>query len=162
MNSFVPAAAHRPIASARLFLCLLGLASFLCIPALSAQAGTVTGTVTNGTTNKPAAGVQMILIQLQGGMQPVDNTKTDANGHYQFTNAGLGGQMPMLIRAVYHDVFYHQPVAPGKTTADVTVYEPTSKPGSVSVTTHVVILQPNGPNSSWAKNSASKTKRNRP
>lgn len=114
MNSFVPAAAHRPIASARLFLCLLGLASFLCIPALSAQAGTVTGTVTNGTTNKPAAGVQMILIQLQGGMQPVDNTKTDANGHYQFTNAGLGGQMPMLIRAVYHDVFYHQPVAPEK------------------------------------------------
>jgi hypothetical protein len=144
MNSSVPAAANSPITSARLFLCLFCLLSFLCLQAPVVQAGTVTGTVTNGTSNKPAAGVQMILIQLQGGMQPVDNTKTDANGHYQFTNPGIGGQMPMLIRAVYHDVFYHQPVAQGKTTADITVYEPTSQPGSVSVTTHVVILQPSG------------------
>jgi 5-hydroxyisourate hydrolase-like protein (transthyretin family) len=44
-----------------------------------ALAGTVSGIVTNGTTGKPAAGVDVILIQLQGGMQPVANTKTDAN-----------------------------------------------------------------------------------
>jgi hypothetical protein len=117
---------------------------FLCILAPITRAGTVTGTVTNGTNGKPAAGVQVILIQLQGGMQPVDNTKTDANGHYQFTNPGIGGQMPMLIRAIYRDVFYHEAVAPGKTTADVTVYEPTSKPGSVAVTTHAIIIQPSG------------------
>jgi hypothetical protein len=113
--------------------------------ASAAAAGTVTGTVTNGTNGKPAAGVQVILIQLQGGMQPVESTKTDANGHYQITNAGVGGQMPMLIRAVYHDVLYHAPLTPGKTVVDVTVYEPTSKPGSVSVSTHAVIIQPNGP-----------------
>ncbi len=59
---------------------------FLCILAPITRAGTVTSTVTNGTNGKPAAGVQVILIQLQGGMQPVDNTKTDANGHYQFAN----------------------------------------------------------------------------
>lgn len=131
-----------PVSTAQLFLfCVLSL---LSIPAPAAQAGTVTGTVTNGTNGKPVAGVQMILIQLQGGMQPVDNTKTDADGRYRFTNPGLGGQMPMLIRAVYRDVFYHEAVAPGKTIADVTVYEPTNKPGSVSVATHVVILQPSG------------------
>jgi hypothetical protein len=112
--------------------------------ASAAAAGTVTGTITNGTNGKPAAGVQVILIQLQGGMQPVESTKTDANGHYQITNAGVGGQMPMLIRAVYHDVLYHAPLTPGKTVVDVTVYEPTSKPGAVSVSTHAVIIQPNG------------------
>jgi hypothetical protein len=126
------------------FLYLLCLLYFLGLSASAAQAGTVTGTVRNGTTGKPAPDVQVILIQLQGGMQPVGNTKTDANGHYEFTNPGIGGQMPMLIRAIYHDVFYHEPVAPGKTTADVTVYEPTNKPGSVAVSTHAVIIQPSG------------------
>lgn len=114
------------------------------IAASVAAAGTVTGTVTNGTNGKPAVGVQVILIQLQGGMQPVESTKTDATGHYQITNPGVGGQMPMLIRAVFHDVLYHAPLTPGKTVVDVTVYEPTSKPGAVSVATHAVIIQPNG------------------
>ncbi len=61
------------------FLAALAILLFAALPVF---AGTVTGTVTNGTTNKPAAGVEMILIQLQGGMQPVANTKTDANGQY--------------------------------------------------------------------------------
>ena len=56
----------------------------------AARAGTVTGTVRNGTTGKAAAGVDMILIQLQGGMQPVATTKTDAQGHYSFDNPTLG------------------------------------------------------------------------
>lgn len=106
-----------------------------------ASAGTVGGTVTNGTTGKPAAGVEMILIQLQGGMQPVANTKTDASGHYSFDNANLGAA-PMLLRAVYRGVFYHEPVTPGKTTVDVNVYEPTDKSSAVAITAHAIILQP--------------------
>lgn len=51
-----------------------------CVLAVVAFAGTVTGTVTNGTTGKPAAGVDVILIQLQGTMKPVAQTKTDAQG----------------------------------------------------------------------------------
>jgi hypothetical protein len=121
-------------ASSALLLSLAG-ASF---------AGTVTGTVRNGTTGKPAAGVEVILIQLQGGMQPVDSTKTDADGHFQITNPGVGGQMPMLLRAVYRDVFYHEPLTPGKTNVDIDVYEPTDKPSAVSVSAHAVIVQPSG------------------
>jgi hypothetical protein len=105
------------------------------------RAGTVTGTVRNGTTGKTAAGVEMILIQLQGGMQPVANTKTDAQGHYSFDNPALG-TAPMLIRAVYQGVNYHQPVTPGQSTADVEVFEPTDKPDSFSVTAHAVVVQP--------------------
>ena len=106
-----------------------------------ALAGTVSGTVTNGTTGKPAAGAEVILIQLQGGMQPVANTKTDAKGRYSFDNPGLGAGAPMLIRVVYGGVNYHEPVPPGKTTADVQVFEPTDKPSAFTVTNHAVIVQ---------------------
>jgi hypothetical protein len=127
---------------ARKFALFLSL--FLSLIPAAARAGTVTGKVTNGTTGQPGVGVQVILIQLQGGMQPVANSVTDSQGRYQFTNPGIDGQMPMLIRAVYRDVFYHEAIAQGKTTADITVFEPTDKLGSVSILTHAVILQPSG------------------
>jgi hypothetical protein len=119
------------------FLVFFGAAPF-------ALAGSVSGTVTNGTTGKPAAGAEVILIQLQGGMQPVANTKTDAKGRYTFDNPGLGAGAPMLIRVVYGGVNYHEPLPPGKTTADVQVFEPTDKPSAFTVTNHAVIVQPNG------------------
>lgn len=122
----------------------LFLASLLpCCLASFAFAGTVSGTVTNGTTNKPAADVQVILIQLQGTMQPVANTKTDAQGHYQLTNDVLG-TAPMLLRAVYRGVNYHEPVPVGTTSVNMQVFEPTDKTSAISVTAHFIVLQPNG------------------
>jgi hypothetical protein len=125
----------------------IGLPGVLLLAVLlwtaNASAGTVTGTVRNGTTGKPAANVEMILIQLQGGMQPVANTKTDSDGHFKFDNPGLGAA-PMLLRAIYRGVTYHEPVPPGKSSADVEVFEPTDKPSAVSVTAHAIILQPDG------------------
>lgn len=114
-----------------------------CLLASASLAGTVTGTVRNGTTGKPAAGVEVILIQLQGGMQPVANTKTDSEGRYKFDHPTLGAS-PMLIRAVYRGVNYHEPVPPGANTANVEVFEPTDKPGAFAVTAHAIILQPSG------------------
>jgi hypothetical protein len=133
----------RKTLSHRGIYCTASIFLFALIGALApvALAGTVTGTVRNGTTGKTAAGVEMILIQLQGGMQPVANTKTDAQGHFSFDNPTLG-TAPMLIRAVYQGVNYHQPVTPGQSTADVEVFEPTDKPGSFSVTAHAVVVQP--------------------
>jgi hypothetical protein len=119
---------------------------FLCAIFSSAlQAGTVHGTVKNGTTGKPAAGVQVVLIQLQGGMQPVTNTQSDAQGQFTFDNPGLGAQ-PMLVRAVYRGINFHQPVPPGKTAVEVTVFEPTKEAKAIAVTTRVVFFQPNGAN----------------
>jgi hypothetical protein len=110
-----------------------------------AHAGTVHGTVKNGTTGKPAAGVPVMLIQLQGGMQPVGNTQSDAQGKFSFDNPSLGAQ-PMLIRAVYRGINFHEPVTPGKTEVEVAVYEATKDPKAVNVTTRVVFFQPNGAN----------------
>jgi hypothetical protein len=108
-----------------------------------AQAGTVHGTVKNGTTGKPASGVTVMLIQLQGGMQPVANAQSDAQGQFTFDNPNLGAQ-PMLIRAVYRGINFHQPVPPGKSDVEVAVYEPTTDSKAISVTTRVVFFQPNG------------------
>jgi|ERR1035438_9803715 hypothetical protein len=113
------------------------------IPVGFLQAGTVHGTVKNGTTGKPGAGVEVILIQLQGGMQPVANSKADAQGQFTFDNPSLGTQ-PMLIRAVFHGVNFHQPVPPGKTDVEVEVFDPTQDPKTVAIPAHIVIVQPNG------------------
>lgn len=113
--------------------------------AAAAAAGTVTGVVHNGTDGKLAAGVDVILIQLQGGMQPVANTKSDDKGNYKFDYAAIG-QQPMLIRAVYHGVMFHQPLPPGRDKVDVTVYEPSADTKMVNVGSRVIVLQPNGEN----------------
>jgi hypothetical protein len=107
------------------------------------QAGTIRGTVNNGTTGKPGAGVEIVLIQLQGGMQPVASTKTDGAGQFSFDNPNIGSQ-PMLVRAVYKGVNFHQPLARGKDSVSVDVFEPTTDAKTIAVPSHVVIFQPNG------------------
>ncbi len=113
------------------------------LAAQMALAGTLEGTVRNGTTGKAAAGVDVILIQLQGGMHPVATTKSDAGGHYRFDRPELAGA-PMLVRVPYRGVNYHEPVPPGKTTANVQVFEPTQKADAFQVTTRAIVLQPSG------------------
>jgi hypothetical protein len=119
------------------------VAALLLAPFTIAEAGTVHGTVKNGTTGKPAAGVEVILIQLKGGMQPVANGKTDDKGEFTFDNSGLGAQ-PMLVRAVYHGINFHQPVPPGSSTIEVNIFESSTDAKTISVPSRVVVMQPNG------------------
>jgi hypothetical protein len=122
---------------------LFGVVAVLLLASAAAQAGTVTGVVHNGTNgNKAAAGVDVLLIQLQGGMSIVANTKTDSDGRYHFDHPGIG-QGPMLIRAVYRGVFFHQPLTPGTATVDVTIYEPTTNPAAIEVPLRLLVFQPN-------------------
>jgi hypothetical protein len=117
---------------------------FLLISVAAAKAGTVAGIVHNGTNNnKAAAGVDVLLIQLQGGMSVVASTKTDADGRYHFDNPGIG-QGPMLIRAVYRGVFFHQPLTPGTSNVDVTIFEPTTNPSAIQIPLRLLVFQPNG------------------
>jgi hypothetical protein len=101
--------------------------------------------VNNATAGKPAAGVEVVLIQLQGGMTPVANTKTDAGGQFSFDNPDIGAR-PMLLRAVYKGVNFHQPLPPGKDSVTLDVFEPTADSKAISVPSRVVIFQPNGTN----------------
>ena len=133
------------LGAARALLSALACAVLLFAFAAAAAAGTVTGVVHNGTDGKIAAGVDVILIQLQGGMQPVVNTKSDDKGAFKFDFPAIG-QQPMLIRAVYHGVMFHQPLPPGRDNVDVTVYEPSADSKIVNVGSRVIVLQPNGEN----------------
>jgi hypothetical protein len=125
--------------SAKCLFCAL----VLCFLPPSSFAGTLTGTVQNGTTGQPAAGVTIVLLQLQGGMQTAATTKSDAKGHFQFDHPDIG-VAPMLLRVQYRGVNYHEPVPPGKGTANVEVFEPTQDPAAFSVTSHALIFQPRG------------------
>jgi hypothetical protein len=120
------------------FACLL-------IAGVSTRAGELHGSVKNGTTGKAAAGIEVILIQLQGGMQPVANSKTDAQGQFSFDNPSVGAQ-PMLVRAVYKGINFHQPVPPGIRNVEVSIFEPSKDPKTISVTSRIVFFQPSGEN----------------
>jgi hypothetical protein len=121
------------------FVAVLALASWATV----AEAGTVRGTVVNGTTGKPATGIELVLIQLQGGMQEVAHSKSGAQGEFTFDHPGLGAQ-PMLVRAVYHGVNFNRALPPGSTTAQVDIYELSKDAKTISVPSHVVIFKPNG------------------
>jgi hypothetical protein len=74
-------------------------------------------------------------------MEVAAQTRTDAEGHYALQDATVG-QAPMLLRAIYKGVNYHQPVTPGKTDVNVTVYEPTDQQNAFSVADRAIVLQP--------------------
>ncbi len=116
------------------------LAAFLFLT-LFAAAQTLTGTVTNATTNKPAVGDEIILINLTNGMDVAGSTKADAGGKYSFTLSGPAG--PRLIRAIHQGVTYHQLARPGTNSVDINVYDVVPKVVGLSVTVDVLRFQTN-------------------
>jgi len=106
--------------------------------ALTPAAQTLTGTVTNGTTNKPAVGDEVLLINLANGMDVGGSTKVDSNGKFSFKITVAG---PHLIRAIHQGVTYHQMAPPGVNTADVQVYDVAPKVSDLSVTADVLRFQ---------------------
>ena len=118
---------------------LAALAGLLFL-SLAAAAQTLTGTVTNGTTKKPAAGDEVILINLSNGMDVAANTKADSSGKFSFTlKDGPGG--PHLIRAVHQGVTYHQMAPPGTNSVEVNVYDVVKKLPDIQVTADVMRFQ---------------------
>ena len=114
------------------------LAAILLTLVSASAAQTLSGTVTNGTTNKPAAGDEVILINLANGMDVGGSTKADSSGKFSFKVTVPG---PHLIRAVHQGVTYHQMAPPGVNTADVQVYDVAPKVSDLSVTADVMRFQ---------------------
>ncbi|HTS56156.1 MAG TPA: hypothetical protein VMH03_01325 [Terriglobales bacterium] len=103
---------------------------------------TLTGTVTNGTTNQPAAGDDVVLLSLSQGMQEADRAKTDAKGH--FTLKLDDATAPHLVRAIHQGVTYHHMAPPGTTSVEVEVFDVLKKVADISVTADVIRLQVRG------------------
>ena len=111
-------AAPRPLRShtreGTFLICLALLLSTL------ASAQTLTGTVKNSTTGKPAAGDEVVLLSLGQGMEEAGRTKADARGNFSFK---LEAQGPHLVRVIHQEVTYHRIAPPGTTSVEVEVYD---------------------------------------
>jgi hypothetical protein len=119
------------------------LASFLAFAA-SASAGTLSGTVKNGTTGKLVPHQTVVLLSPMGGMQEITAVETDAQGRFQF-NAPEIGQGPLLVRVPYKNVSYNQAAPPGRDSVDITVFESTAPASAMQIASRTIIFQPNGP-----------------
>jgi hypothetical protein len=108
----------------------------LALPTAAFAAGTVSGTVTNKTNNKPAAGDTVTLVRLTQGMQDANSTTTDSHGHYKLEIADA--DVVHLIRVTHQKASYFHPLQPGTDTADIDVYDAAEKIEGVS--TNVVEL----------------------
>jgi hypothetical protein len=108
---------------------------------VSAMAGELSGSIKNGTDGKAGANLDVILIKLQGGMQPVETIKSDAQGNFKFSRPEIG-QAPMLVRVPFRGVNYHTPVPPGTSTIEVEIFNPTDKASAVEVSQHDIVVQP--------------------
>ena len=118
------------------------LAAIVSLVLASAAAQTLTGTVTNGTTGKPAAGDEVILINIANGMDVAGSAKADSSGKFSFKLTDSAG--PHLIRAVHQGVTYHQVAPPGTKSVDLQVYDVAAKVSGISVTADVMRFQAGG------------------
>jgi hypothetical protein len=103
-----------------------------------AMAATVSGIVTDKTTNKPAAGDDVVLIAFAQGMQEAARTKTDGTGHYSIDVPDNGMH---LIRVDHQKAAYFEPVQPGKTSVNVAVYDVLPKVEGVSTEADVMRIE---------------------
>ena len=113
-------------------------ALLLCALTAAAHAQSITGVVTNKTTNKPAAGDDVVLIRLAQGMQEATRTKSDARGRYTLDLPDPGLH---LVRVTHDKANYFQPAPPGTTSVNVDVYNAAAQVAGVAQEADVLRLQ---------------------
>ena len=119
------------------------LAPGICLISSFAGASTITGTVKNGTTNKPAVGDEVILLKLVGGMEEESRTKTDARGH--FTLQVQDPAVTHLVRVNHQKVNYHAPAPAGRdSVGEIEVFDSAQKVQGIQGTADVMRLQTDG------------------
>src|SRR4051812_25164530 len=124
------------------FICLV-----LLLIAAFASAATLTGTVKNLTTGKPAAGDPVSLLGLSQGMSELAHTKSDADGGFTFNVDDPN--TPHLVRVTHDGVNYFPkdgPIRPGTTTVEIPVYDGAKKIDGLSTTVNVMRVQADGGN----------------
>lgn len=104
-----------------------------------ASAQTLTGTVKNATTGKPAAGDEVVLLTLGQGMQESGRTTADAKGNFSFKLDTA--QAPHLVRAIHQEVTYHTMAPPGAASVNVEVYDVGKKIEGIQVVADIMRVQ---------------------
>jgi hypothetical protein len=89
-----------------------------------ALADSLTGTVTNKTTNKASAGDDVTLLRLEQGMQEQTHTKTDAKGEFKLDVPDQGLHM---VRVTHQGANYFRPAPQGTESVEIDVYDAAAK-----------------------------------
>jgi len=116
----------------RIVICIVALSILLAGAGMQAQ---ITGTVTNKTTGKPAAGDAVVLVDTQAGMGEVAKATTDARGHYKLSKPGSSSY---LVRVTHQGATYFIGAPEGGATGDVAVYDVAAKVEGVVIDEDVV------------------------
>jgi hypothetical protein len=103
-----------------------------------AHAGTIHGSVTNGTNGKVSVGDKVTLLSLTGALDEVSSTKTDAQGHFTVTTPT---EAPYLIRVEHEKGAYFKNVPPGTGQVEITVYDVAAKVEGVSTEADVLRVE---------------------
>src|SRR5260370_18568306 len=102
---------------------------FALLPCFAATNNSISGSVRNATTGKPAAEDEVVLIRMLDGMQEETRTNTDAQGGF-----ALKVQFPStryMVRVVHQGVNYDQEVSAGSTVT-IDVFDSASKVKGIS------------------------------
>jgi hypothetical protein len=117
---------------------LSGIAVLSLLFAGFAPAESITGTVTNKTTNKPAVGDDVVLIRLAQGMQESTRTKTDAKGRFTLDVPDQGMH---LVRVTHDKANYFRPAPPGTQSVEIEVFSAAPKVEGVSTEAKVMRIE---------------------
>ncbi|HWO39329.1 MAG TPA: hypothetical protein VNO32_61940 [Candidatus Acidoferrum sp.] len=128
-----------PIAACNMRGPSIHIALVVLLLASLADAQTLTGTVRNSTTGKPAGGDELILFNLSRGMEESGRIKADAKGNFSFTLDDA--QSPHLLRAIHDGVTYHRMAPPGTTSIAIEVYDAARKVDGVGVIADIMRIQ---------------------
>jgi hypothetical protein len=124
--------------NSKAFFCLRVVAPAMLAAGSFAYAGTIHGTVTNMTSNKPAVGDKVSLLSLSAALDEVGTTKTDAQGRFTLTTPT---EAPYLIKVEHDKGSYFKNVPPGTTQAEITVYDVAPKVDGVSTEADVMRVE---------------------
>ncbi|WP_348263417.1 carboxypeptidase-like regulatory domain-containing protein [Telmatobacter sp. DSM 110680] len=106
--------------------------------AASAHAAAVNGTVTNKTTNKPAAGDKVTLVDPSAGMADAASTVTDTAGQFRLQTPGNASY---LIRVEHQGGTYFIAAPQGGSPADITVYDVGEKVDGVGIDADMLLIE---------------------
>lgn len=109
----------------------------------------VSGTVLNATTGAPQGGVSLTLSSFRGGMTPVEETASNADGSFEFTKplpaVASGQPFAGAIRAEHDGIGYTEILRGGEShdSVRITVYS-VSEQNLPAPVNRVLILEPSG------------------
>ncbi len=130
-----------------------GIIAFILALALGsaarAQGVHIEGRVTNGTTNRPVANAEVLLLtpKPQVGMQLITKVSADADGRFAISDSSLDPGTFYLVQVNAGDVPYHFPIQPGtasNATVDAKVYDASSRDPGLHVSLLRIMVQASG------------------